>query len=248
MPELVVLSFLAGVLTIAAPCILPLIPVIVGGSLLYEKESKKSLQSLRKPFVICLSLCVSIIIFTLILKATTALLGVPTQVWSIISGTIVILIGLTFTFPSLWESLMVKLNTQNLQFTLLSKQNNHSPVVKDIIVGASLGPIFNSCSPTYALIVATILPVSIANGVIYITAYAIGVSISLFMISIAGRSLVSKITWISNNHGAFKRSLGVVFLIVGLLVSFGLDKQAQSFILDRGWYAPVSNLEKSLAQ
>ena len=33
MPALLLLSFVAGILTVAAPCVLPLLPVIVGGSI-----------------------------------------------------------------------------------------------------------------------------------------------------------------------------------------------------------------------
>jgi cytochrome c-type biogenesis protein len=169
-------------------------------------------------------------------------------VWSGISGLIVILLGMTFLFPGIWENIMMKMHAQNLQFTLLSTRKDRSPIAQDIIIGASLGPIFNSCSPTYALIIATILPASFANGIVYIVAYAIGVSTSLFLLSIAGRSLIARISKAADNHGILKRSLGVIFLIVGVLVIFGLDKKVQSFILDQGWYAPISNLEKTLAR
>ena len=32
----------------------------------------------------------------------------------------------------------------------------------------------------------------------------------------------------------------------GISVLFGLDKKAQTFILDRGWYDPISGLEEKL--
>ena len=41
---LLLISFIAGVLTILAPCILPLLPVIVGGSLDGGETSKKRAQ------------------------------------------------------------------------------------------------------------------------------------------------------------------------------------------------------------
>ena len=56
MEGLLLVSLIAGVLTVAAPCVLPLLPIIVG------------------------SLAVSVILFTLLLKATTASLGIPPQV------------------------------------------------------------------------------------------------------------------------------------------------------------------------
>jgi cytochrome c biogenesis protein CcdA len=57
---LLVLSFVAGVLTVLAPCVLPILPVIVGGSVVNGKKSR--------PWVIIISFAVSILIFTLILQ------------------------------------------------------------------------------------------------------------------------------------------------------------------------------------
>src|SRR5688572_24474266 len=97
---LLILSFIAGVLTVAAPCILPLLPVIIGGSLL-ESDNDKKRQWFR-PLVIAISLAVSIILFTLLIKASTALLGVPQIVWQILSGLIVLLLGLNYLWPEAW--------------------------------------------------------------------------------------------------------------------------------------------------
>src|SRR3989344_3102673 len=94
---LVLVAFLAGILTVASPCVLPLLPVIVGGSLVPGQFNWK--KALR----ICLGLAVSVIVFTLLLRATTALLGVPQSVWQLISGVIIAVFGLQMVLPRLWE-------------------------------------------------------------------------------------------------------------------------------------------------
>src|SRR6478672_9991292 len=95
-------SFIAGILTILAPCVLPLIPVIVGGAAVNNKKSY------ARPLIIVASLGVSIFVFTLLLKASTALLGVPQSVWQFISSVIIIGLGLTYLFPKLWESVSLQ--------------------------------------------------------------------------------------------------------------------------------------------
>ncbi|MDQ3065153.1 MAG: cytochrome C biogenesis protein, partial [bacterium] len=87
---LLILSFVAGVLTVAAPCVLPLLPVIIGGALLESDKDKADDRQWLRPLVIAISLAASVITFTLLIKATTALLGVPQIVWQIVSGTIVL--------------------------------------------------------------------------------------------------------------------------------------------------------------
>lgn len=246
MIELTVLSFIAGILTVAAPCILPLLPVIVGGSTLHGIQDKKHKQSLKHPLIITSSLVVSIITFTLLLKATTALLGIPVSVWSAVAGSIVILFGVNLIFPSLWEKLMIATGWQAGSNRLLSKAQRGDGVGKDILLGAALGPIFNSCSPTYALIVAAILPASFSTGLLYLTAYAIGVAAILLVVSLVGRSVIQKIAWLSNPNGPLKRIIGILFIIVGGIVVLEFDKQIQTYALENGLYDPIMRLEQSL--
>jgi cytochrome c biogenesis protein CcdA len=241
--ELIIASFIAGVLTVAAPCILPLLPVIVGGSMLGNRQAKSSLKS---PVLISLSLAASIIIFTLLLKATTAFLGVPSFVWAILSGVIIILFGVTLLFPSLWEKVMIMTGWQAGANRLMARSQQANGVGHDILLGAALGPVFNSCSPTYALIVAAILPASFVTGLLYLVAYAVGVGAILLLISIFGRSLADKLRWLSNPEGMFKKFIAILFIVVGLAVVFGLDKKVQSSILDNGWYNPIMHIEESL--
>lgn len=243
MIELYIVSFVAGVLTALAPCVLPLLPVIIGGSVLGDNHNGK--VSLRHPIVIIVSLIASIVIFTLLLKATTSLLSVPTTVWAIISGGIVLLFGINLLFPALWERFMIVTGLATITNRFMGHSQNKVGYKKDIILGAALGPVFNSCSPTYALIVAVILPVSFVTGVSYLIAYSVGLGIILLLISVFGRVIVNKVKWMSKPNGAFHRVIGVIFIAVGLLVIFGIDKRVQAYVLENGWYDGIMHLEES---
>lgn len=244
MIELTIASFIAGILTVAAPCILPLLPVIVGGSVLHGTAQNER-ASLKHPLVIVLSLAVSVFIFSLLLKATTLFLGIPTAVWSFISGTIVILFGVTLLFPSLWEKLMIATGWQAGANRLMAKSQKGDGTMKDILLGAALGPVFNSCSPTYALIVAAVLPVSFSTGVVYLVAYSLGLASILLLIGLFGRVFVNKVKWLSNPNGLFKKIVGVIFIVVGLAVLLGIDKKVQTYVLENGWYDPIMKIEES---
>lgn len=242
---LLVLSFIAGVFTVAAPCVLPLLPVIVGGALVDSDKEKPERQWLR-PLIIAVSLAISVIVFTLLIKASTSLLGIPQTVWQIISGVIVLVLGISFVWPSIWESLSAKTGLFNRSNQVLGKAYAKKGFASPILIGASLGPVFSSCSPTYALIVATVLPVSFAEGLIYLIAYAAGMSATLLLVAYLGQAVVSKLNWLSDPNGWFRRLVGALFIVVAVSVIFGLDKKLQTFVLEQGWYDPISNLEKSL--
>lgn len=239
---LLIVSFLAGILTIAAPCILPLIPVIIGGSL--SRDSKR--PGLVRPLVITLSLAASIIAFTLLLKLSTVLLGIPTTLLQYLSGAIVVLFGLNMLLPSAWEHIAVALRLQPQAMKQVASSQKQKGLVGDMLLGAALGPVFSSCSPTYALIVATVLPQSLVVGLLYLCAYALGLALTLLMVVYLGREFVHKLGWLSRPGSLLMKTIGLLFIITGICIIMGLDKRAQSYILDQGWYAPVEHLEQSL--
>jgi cytochrome c biogenesis protein CcdA len=241
---LLIASFLAGMLTVLAPCILPLLPVVVGGAV--AREGLEVKNRWRRPLIITASLALSVVIFTLILKATTALLGIPVEVWQAVSGTIVILFGLTLLIPRLWDELAIRLKLQQAATRLNTAAFTKSGTTGDVVMGASLGPIFNSCSPTYAIVVASVLPAAFLEGLAYLLAYAAGLSLMLLLIAYFGQDLVRRLGWLNKPGGWFGKVIGSLFIIVGVAVITGLDKKFQTFVLENGWYDPIYELEQKL--
>jgi len=239
---LLVVSFLAGILTTFAPCILPLLPVIIGGGISSSRTKK---QNFRRGLLIVGSLGVSVIIFTLLLKATTALLGVPQEVWRILAGGIVLLLGINYLFPRVWQTIILKLGMSQRSNATLYKALATSSTGGAILTGAALGPVFTSCSPTYALIVAAVLPASFFEGLLYLVAYVIGMAIVLLLVIYLGQKIISKLGWALNEHGIFHKVIGIIFVIVGIGVILGFDKSAQTFLLERGVYDGTSGFEES---
>lgn len=97
-------ALLAGALTTLAPCSLTLLPIIVGGSL----QGASNRDATRRAVVITLSLGASVTAFTLLLRATTALIDIPTQVWQVASGILLIVLGLFSVFPGAWDRITLR--------------------------------------------------------------------------------------------------------------------------------------------
>jgi cytochrome c biogenesis protein CcdA/thiol-disulfide isomerase/thioredoxin len=232
-------SFIAGVLTVLAPCILPLLPVIIGGSIAEGDKGK------HKSYVIIGSLIISIVVFTLLLKWSTAFISVPPMFWSILSGIIIIFVSLSMLFPNLWSRLSFVNKISIRSNKILGAGYQKKSFWGDVVVGAALGPVFSSCSPTYFVILATVLPQSFAMGLVDLFAYALGLGLILLLISILGQKLVSRLDRVADSHGRFKRIVGAVFLIVGIFVLTGIDKRIQTELVSRG-FVGISGIEEKL--
>ena len=218
----VVLSLAAGFLTVLAPCVLPLLPVIIGGSVGTRAASR------WRPYVIAVSLVVSLVCFTLLLKATSILVGVDPAVWPAISGGLVIALGLAMLFPGWWARLVSASGIERRsQGALVRAAGDRRWAVSAVLTGAALGPVFSSCSPTYAWVLATVLPASMGRGLLLLGVYCLGLAASLLGIALLGRRLLGRLTWATNPRGWFQRGIAVLFLVVGLSLMTGWDRQAQ---------------------
>jgi cytochrome c-type biogenesis protein len=236
--ELLIPAFLAGILTILAPCTLPLLPIIIGGT---AKEEKNKWQL---PLMVG-SLMVSVFIFTLLLRVSTEFIGTE-RLWERIAGSIVVVLGFIYLIPDLWDRIALRLNLSSSTNKLLGKASQHSGASRSVLVGAALGPVFNSCSPTYAFIVAITFQESFAAGVIDLTAYVIGLGLVIVAVAYGGQRLVNKLKWATDPKGWFKRSIGILFIVVGLLIFTGAIRDLQAWLIESGVYEPISNLEEKL--
>ncbi len=234
---LLLVSFIAGVLTILAPCVLPILPVIIGGTL--QNGTK------RNPYLITAALAGSIVVFTLILKLSTAFINIPQSFWSLVSGGIIIVFGLASLFPAQWQKLSFKLEFGRKSDELLHESAQVNSRFGDVLLGAALGPVFSSCSPTYFLILATVLPASLLLGTVYLIAYAFGLAVTLLAISLLGQKFIARAKWAANPAGWFRRLLGIIFVVVGIFILTGADKKVQTYLVEKG-YGTIGNLEENL--
>ncbi len=222
-----------------APCILPLLPVVIGSS--------ASGRSKATPYIVVASLGASIILFTFLLKASTAFISIPQSFWTYLSGGILVFFGITLLFPRVWESLpgLSKLTVRSNK--LLGSGHQKKSVWGDIIIGAALGPVFSTCSPTYFVILASVLPASFALGTLYLLSYVLGLSLILLLIALLGERFASRLSGFSDPRGKFKKGLGVLFVVLGVMIVLGLDKKLEASILDSGYF-DVTKVEQKLLE
>jgi cytochrome c-type biogenesis protein len=232
-------SFISGISTVLAPCVLPLLPIIIGGSV----GSKGKF----KPYIIIASLALSLVVFTLLLKASTLLIDIDPIIWKYISGGLVTVFGLIYLFPDVWTQINVRLGFSKNSDQLLEKASEKDGIVGTILLGAALGPVFASCSPTYSLIIATVLPVNFTEGLVYIIVYILGLSLVMLAIALLGRKLTKKLTKVADPKSWFKKALGILFLIVGIAIITGFDKKVEAAILDSGYF-DITKTEQTILE
>jgi cytochrome c-type biogenesis protein len=250
-------AVLAGALTTLAPCVLPLLPVIVGGSAMPASASLPTGGSrpmtptavrrtavptrdadLRRAVLITGALGASVIAFTLLLRATTALIGVPPAVWQWVSGGLLIVLGWMALFPNQWDWVSSRLGLQARSTARLADARGHEGAAGAILTGVALGPVFTSCSPLYGYVIVTVLPSEVVYGLVLLVAYTLGLCLTLLAVAVAGQGLVRRLGWAADPHGRFRRGLGAAFVVVGLMVATGLMKDLETWLVQSSPWRP----------
>ncbi|MFV0462112.1 MAG: cytochrome c biogenesis CcdA family protein [Nostocoides sp.] len=221
-------ALVAGALTTLAPCSLSLLPVIVGGSV---GQTRHGPVGPRRAMLVTAGLGVSVFLFTLVLRASTALINVPTQAWQILSGGLLVALGLIAVFPQMWDRFSVGSGLSSRTARGLSSANQRAGWLGAVITGAALGPVFSSCSPLYAYVVVTVLPAEPGRGLVLLTAYVFGLCAVLLAIGLAGQRLVRRLRWAADPRSWLRAGIGVLFIVLGLLILTGSLQDLESWIL-----------------
>lgn len=235
---LLIASLIAGMFSVLAPCVIGILPVLLARSAGGEKS--------RSMWWILGSLAGSIFLLSILLKSTTLLIDVPDVVWRSISGAIILVFGATLLWPTLWEQLAISSGLALKSQQLLAGSSKRRGRLGDIMIGASLGPIFSACSPTYLLIVAAILPANPVDGAIYLLIYIFGLLAMTSLVVAMGTKLISRLGWGLDPDSKFRKILGAILLAIGLMIALGIDKDLLTWLVSNGWFDWQTGLEQLL--
>jgi len=223
MTVLILFAFLGGVVTILSPCILPILPIILSGSVGGGKN---------KPYGIVLGFIASFTFFTLFLTTIVRLTGVSPNILRNVSVVILAVFGLSLIVPQI----QAKIEHMFSRFaSRVPNQQKREGFGGGIIVGFSLGLLWTPCvGPILASVITLALTGSVNAAAFIITlAYALGTALPMLAIMYGGRQLLNRTPWLTSNLGNIQKGFGVVMIITAGLILFNVDRGIQSYLLEK---------------
>jgi cytochrome c biogenesis protein CcdA/thiol-disulfide isomerase/thioredoxin len=215
---LVFFAFIAGLVTILSPCILPVLPIVLGSATSGGK---------KRPVGIITGFIFSFTFFTLSLSYIVKATGLPSDSLRIIA---IILVGL-FGFSMLVPSAQIQMEKM---FSILSgflpKNTTDSGFIGGVVVGLCLGLLWTPCvGPILASVITLAATSSVNFTTIIITlAYSIGTAIPMFAIMYGGKSLL-----LLKNSASIQKIFGVLMILTAIAMYFNVDRTFQTYILEK---------------
>lgn len=218
---LILFAFLAGFVTILSPCILPVLPIVLSGSLSGGK---------RRPLGIVTGFIISFTFFTLALSAIVKATGLSADSLRTFSVAMIGFFGISLLIPQT-QLLLEKLFTRLSGFA--PKSNSDTGFWGGVLLGLSLGLIWTPCvGPILASVITVALTGSTSFSAFLITlSYSLGTGIPMLAITYGGRQLLHRVPWLLANTAKIQKGFGVVMIAMAVAIFFNVDRQFQTIVL-----------------
>ena len=235
---LLLIAFLAGVLTILSPCILPVLPFIFA-------RADRPFVSNGLPLLISMAL-----VFAIVATLASVVGGwavAANQYGRILALVLLALFGLTLLFPALAERLMhplVALGDRLSASTRDASGAERSGVAASLVLGVATGLLWAPCAgPVLGLILSgAALKGASAGTTALLFAYALGSATSLALALLVGGRLFSAMKRSLGFGEWARRLLGAAVLVGVAAIALGAD----TGLLSRLSLAHTSSLEQRL--
>jgi len=225
------LVFLAGMATVATPCVLPILPAVLSGSV----------GSRLRPIAIVAGMSLS---FTLmgLLVFSVASFGFLTDYLRGFSIFIIIGMGAVLLDDDINEiyvrisSSVINFMREHLSFMgKINSKANPQGLLGGFFLGMSLGILWIPCvGPILGSVFSVVAETGSGNisyGLTLLLTYSLGVSLPMLIIAYSGKSVSGRVKWFSKRSHFFKKLSGLVLILVGLMMLFGIDKYLKILFL-----------------
>ncbi len=216
-------SFVSGFITILAPCIWPLLPIVLSSTVTGEK---------RKPLGITLGIMISFAIFTLVISYLVKLFNFDPNFLRFFAVVVIGFLGLTLVMPSL--SGFLEGLVSRISGVFGAKTSSLHGFWGGLITGFSLGIVWSPCAGPILATIATLAATRTVNfGIILVTVvYVVGLGIPLFIFATAGSHLFTKTRFLSKYTGRVQQIFGIIMILTAVLIYTNYDKVLQLKLLD----------------
>jgi cytochrome c biogenesis protein CcdA/thiol-disulfide isomerase/thioredoxin len=239
MTILLVFAFLSGVVTIFAPCIWPILPIVL---------SAGATGGERKPLGIVTGLAVSFLLATLTLAFVVQIIPFDPEILRLLAVLVIALLGLTLIIPALGsrlEGLVSRLTSFGGRFT----QNGGTGFWGGFITGFALGLVWSPCAgPILATIATLAATQAVSFQVVLVTlAFVSGVAVPLFVLALLGKRVLTRTRILAPYTKRIQQVFGLIMILAAGAIYTGYDKILQTKLLDTfpGYESFLNGLEKN---
>ena len=211
------IAFLAGLVSVATPCVLPLVPGYLSAVSAVEVDRLGERGVGRRVVLASVPFFVGFTVVFVLLGAAAAAIGgvLDPNAQAEVAGFVLVVIGLAFAGLLPWPERVVAPGL----LTLARRRGSN----------ALLGAAFAVCAaPCVGTVLASILVLAgdsgtVLRGSALLAAYAVGIASAFVLAGIAFAHTMSAFRWVRDHYGVIRVLSGATLVVLGLLLFFHRD-------------------------
>jgi cytochrome c-type biogenesis protein len=211
-----VVALLAGTATVAAPCTLPVLPILLGVSVAQTSKAR--------PLLIALGFVTSFSSVAIVFGAVTDILGVDQNTLRGIAVPILVCFGLLTLWPRPFEWLVAR------AYGVIGRSDrraDQSPVgnVSGFLLGTTLGLVWTPCAGPVLGSILTIIATSrhLQWEALLLVAYAIGAAVPMLAIAYGGQFITTRVKGVARISHRLQQGFGLLIIVFALAMYFQYD-------------------------
>lgn len=221
----ILLAVIAGVLTIAAPCILLPLPIILGTSV--GQTSK------TRPIFITLGFVITFAVLGLSLNFIIQNLGLHPNALRNGAAIVLAIFAVFMIWPTPFEKLTTHLSGL-INKASQTGQNAGKGNLGGFIIGVVIGIVWAPCAGPILGSILTLIAQQqdFTRAGILLSAYSIGAGLPMLAIAYGGQAVTTKIRRIAPYSQRLQQIFGVIIFLLAIAIFFQYDTQLQAKLLE----------------
>jgi cytochrome c-type biogenesis protein len=212
----VIFAFAAGMLTIAAPCVLPMLPIILGASVGHHDAAR--------PVFITLGFAATFSLVAFLFGLFPSVLGLSQDTLRNVAAGALLMFGALMIWPHPLELLTAHMST------LVGRvgdagQRASTGNLGAVVLGASLGAVWAPCAgPVLGSILTLIASAeSLGRAALLLACYSVGAAVPMLLIAYGGQYVSTRMKHLVRHTRVLQQGFGVVIVLVAVAMFYQYD-------------------------
>jgi cytochrome c-type biogenesis protein len=220
------LAFAAGLLSILSPCVLPLVPIVLGAAIVAHPLGALALAA---------GLALSFTVLGLLLALVGFGLGLDAGMFRVAAAAIMIALGAVLLVPA-WQARLAAAGGPLSSWTDRRFGGfASSGLAGQFAIGLLLGAVWSPCvGPTLGA--ASLLASQgqdLARVTLTMAVFGIGAALPLVLLGLLSRATLMRVRSKLMSAGKFgKGALGAAFILIGVAIVSGTDKKIEAALVE----------------
>jgi cytochrome c-type biogenesis protein len=224
-----VLALFAGMLTIVAPCTLPVLPILLGASI--------GQRAGARPAFIAAGFIASFAFVALVLNAIATAFDFDPDVLRKAGLALLLVFGTLMIWPAAFERIAVRLTGAGLALPgPATAQTN----LGGFVLGTTLGLIWTPCSGPVlgAILTAIATSPDSAHGALLLLTYTVGAALPMLAVAYGGQAISTRLRSLTPYAARLQQAFGAVVIAFALSAFLQYDAVALAWL---GQFIPESH-------